>query len=397
MTLPFESLVAENREFGLIVAVIIGFFFGFALERAGFGRATKLAGQFYLHDMTVFKVMFSAIVTAMLGVVILSSVGVVDLRALSESAVSTTYIWPMLAGGLLLGVGFIVSGYCPGTSAVATASGNLDGLFAFAGVIVGSVIYSEIFPFVESFHNSGNLGQLFLYDLLGLPVEVVATMVVTMAIGCFFLVDRVEKIFAEKRIGPVAETTSRMPRRFAFAVYSTAAVVALIGMSLPASQSKADQKKAIAISAETLARRSLDAPWTIRIIDIRSRDACAKSRVPGSECVPKKDLSKLGLKYSPTQQDLVLVGIRQIKKIPAAVSEYPGKVLVLNGGFDAWREFALSKPEPLPSSASPAQRDAFQFRASYHQMLTGAKQAPPPPKPTTTYVPKPKKKGGGCS
>jgi uncharacterized membrane protein YedE/YeeE len=397
MMLPFESLVAEHREFGLIVAVLIGFFFGFALERAGFGRATKLAGQFYLHDMTVFKVMFSAIVTAMLGVVILSSIGVVDLRALSESAASTTYIWPMLAGGLLLGVGFIVSGYCPGTSAVAIASGNLDGLFAFTGVIAGSIIYSEAFPFVESFHNSGNLGHLFLYDLFGLSPEVVATMVVAMAIGCFFLVDKVERMFIEKRTGQVPETGSRMPRRFAVAVYSTAALLALIAMSLPASQSKAEPKRAASITSERLARRTLDEPWTMRIIDIRAREACAKARVPGSECVPKKDLSKLGLKYSPSRQDVVLVDARQTKEIPAAVSEYPGKVLVLQGGFDAWKKFALSKPEPLASTATSEQRDAYQFRAAYHQMLTGVKQAPPPPKPTTTYVPKPKKKGGGCS
>lgn len=397
MMLPFESLVTENREFGLIIAVIIGFFFGFALERAGFGRATKLAGQFYLHDMTVFKVMFSAIVTAMLGVVILSSVGVVDLRALSESAVSTTYIWPMLAGGFLLGVGFIVSGYCPGTSAVATASGNLDGLFAFGGVVAGSVIYSEVFPFVEGFHNSGNLGQLFLYDLFGLPPQVVAIMVVAMAIGCFFLVDKIERVFTEKRTGKVPEPVSLMPRRFAVAVYGAAAVLALIGMILPASHSRAERKKAYRINAETLARRALDEPWNMRIIDIRTREACEKARVPGSECAPKKQLSKLGLKYSPTRQDLILIDARQSKTVPAAALQYPGKVLVLEGGFEAWKKFALSKPEPLPSTATSAQRDRYQFRAAYYQMLTGVKQAPPPPKPTTTYVPKPKKKGGGCS
>ena len=65
MIFPFESLMDMYREFGLVGAVVIGFFFGFVLERAGFGRATTLAAQFYLTDMTVFKVMFSAIVTAM--------------------------------------------------------------------------------------------------------------------------------------------------------------------------------------------------------------------------------------------------------------------------------------------------------------------------------------------
>src|SRR5512140_2088155 len=111
MTFPFESLANGSRELGLVVAVLIGVGFGFVLERAGFGRATKLAAQFYLHDMTVFKVMFSAIVTAMLGLVIASGLGLANLFEISQSIASWTWIWPMLVGGLLLGVGFIVSGY----------------------------------------------------------------------------------------------------------------------------------------------------------------------------------------------------------------------------------------------------------------------------------------------
>ena len=67
MTPPLRVALRRARELGLVVAVLIGFGFGFVLERAGFGRANKLAGQFYGTDMTVLKVMFSAIVTAMLG------------------------------------------------------------------------------------------------------------------------------------------------------------------------------------------------------------------------------------------------------------------------------------------------------------------------------------------
>jgi uncharacterized membrane protein YedE/YeeE len=139
MMLPL-ALPSLNHGLFLLIAVGLGFGFGFVLERAGFGRSTKLAGQFYLHDMTVFKVMFSAIVTAMLGVLVLEGLGLLDLTALSESALSFTYLWPMVAGGFLLGVGFIVSGYCPGTSVVATASGNLDGLVTVVGVVTGTLV-----------------------------------------------------------------------------------------------------------------------------------------------------------------------------------------------------------------------------------------------------------------
>ena len=151
MMFPFESLSGANREVGLVVAVVIGFCFGFVLERAGFGRSTKLAAQFYFYDMTVFKVMFSAIVTAMLGVIMAGGLGLVDIRHVAQLVVSGTFIWPMLVGGLLLGVGFIISGYCPGTSLVSAASGGVDGLLAFVGVIIGSVLFGMVYPAIADF------------------------------------------------------------------------------------------------------------------------------------------------------------------------------------------------------------------------------------------------------
>ena len=94
---------------------MIGIGFGFFLERAGFGSARKLTDQFYFKDMAVFRVMFTAIVTAMLGLFYLAACGWVDL---SLVYIQPTYLWPQIVGGLLLGVGFVVGGYCPGTSLV---------------------------------------------------------------------------------------------------------------------------------------------------------------------------------------------------------------------------------------------------------------------------------------
>jgi hypothetical protein len=86
----------------------IGFGFGFALEKAGFGNSCKLAAQFYLHDMTVLKVMFTAIVVAM---VLLFAAGGLALVDFDRIYVNETYLWPGLLGGLLLGAGFIIGGY----------------------------------------------------------------------------------------------------------------------------------------------------------------------------------------------------------------------------------------------------------------------------------------------
>jgi len=396
--LPFHSLVAEHRELGLVLAVAIGFGFGFVLERAGFGRADKLAAQFYLHDMTVFKVMFGAIVTAMLGLMVASGVGLIDLRSLSESAASYTYIWPMLVGGLLLGAGFIVSGYCPGTSVVATASGNLDGLFTFVGVIVGSLVYGEIEPLVQAFHVSGEKGHLFLYDVLGVPAPALAAGVAVMAVLMFVGAEKVERRFTRKRLGGVEpDPPARRPRRYAFAAIGALVALALGAMAVPVGSEAAPSHSPKTVDVGALARRVLDEPWSIRILDLRARESCAKSRVPTSECVPLAEIDELGLAYTAGARDLVLVysvGPHE-GRLPAAALAYPGQLYVLEGGFAAWRDYALTRP-PVPGpAAAEAEREEYRFRAALVGAMTGRKPPPPPP-PTGAAPPPKKKKGGGC-
>jgi hypothetical protein len=396
MTFPFDSLAGSQRELGLVVAVLTGFAFGFVLERAGFGRSTKLAAQFYFHDLTVLKVMFSAIVTAMLGVVVLGGVGLLDLKALADVVTSPTWVWPMIAGGFLLGVGFITSGYCPGTSLVAAASGKIDGLVTVVGVITGTFVYSELLriPKVAAFHNGSSLGNLYIYDWLKVPPAVVAVAVVVMAVGMFLGGEQLERIFSRKRTGE-APAAPRAPRRLAFAVFGAVAALGLVTLAT-AHPTRALGRAAAAITPPALARRVLEEPWTLRLVDLRARAACAARRVPGAECVPLAELDKLGLKDAPGERDLVLVGDGDLKGVPAAAAGYPGRVLVLQGGFAGWVDYALTKP-PLPAAdAAPAEREAYVFRAAVNAAMTGIKQAPPPP-PAAGAAPAKKKAGGGCS
>jgi len=189
---PFESLSDERRALGLAIAVAVGIAFGFVLERAGFGRAQKLVGQFYGTDMTVLKVMFTGIVTAMIGAVALSAVGLLDLETVQFNY--PTYLWPMIVGGLALGVGFVVSGYCPGTSLVAAASGKLDGLATVLGVMAGGLLYAELEPALGAFPSSGKLGTFTLSRWLGLPAYAVAGAVLVIAIGAFAGAEKIERL-----------------------------------------------------------------------------------------------------------------------------------------------------------------------------------------------------------
>jgi uncharacterized membrane protein YedE/YeeE len=206
MIFPTDVLAQEAlTPVSLFGAVALGVAFGFVLERSGFGRAQKLVAQFYLTDMTVYRVMFTAVVTAAVGSSLLAALGLLDLKAVTVNY--PTFLWPMILGGLLVGAGFVTSGYCPGTSVVAAASGKLDGLLTVVGVAIGAVAYAELQPTVAAFHDSGKLGGLFLYQLVHLPPLALAALIAVAAVASFYGAGAIERLVNQKRdpaAGPVA-------------------------------------------------------------------------------------------------------------------------------------------------------------------------------------------------
>ena len=189
MSAPFLDLTPGTWP-ALASAVGIGIVFGWFLERGGLGNARKLAGQFYLTDFTVMKVMFSAIITAMLGLFWLAWAGLLDL---TRVYIPETFIVPQLVGGLLFGAGFILAGLCPGTACVAAATGRRDGLTAVGGLLVGVFLFAEIAPRVRAFHDSTSRGALTLPDALHLPHGVVVFAIVAVALAAFAVAERIEQ------------------------------------------------------------------------------------------------------------------------------------------------------------------------------------------------------------
>ena len=196
MNAPFFKYGLFGDDVSLVIAFIIGIGFGFFLERAGFGSSKKLAAQFYFTDLTVFKVMFTGIITAMVGVYYLSVIGFVDLSLIY---LTPTFLLPQVVGGLILGVGFVVGGYCPGTSCVAASTGRIDGMVYLLGVIFGIFVFGEAFPLVSSFYVSTPMGQITLPQISGLPYGLLVFLVVLMALGGFAGAEWVEKKMAAKK------------------------------------------------------------------------------------------------------------------------------------------------------------------------------------------------------
>ena len=153
--LPLSSTVEMTLPVELGLALLLGLGFGFCLERAGFGSARKLTAVFYLWDMAVVKVMFTAIVTAMAGLFLMSAAGVMDL---SEIYLEPTNLAAQALGGLVFGAGFIVGGYCPGTSIAAIATGRKDGVAFALGMLAGVLAYAEFTPGIEAWIKAGLRG-----------------------------------------------------------------------------------------------------------------------------------------------------------------------------------------------------------------------------------------------
>jgi uncharacterized protein len=189
MNAPFYQFGLFGENTSLVLALIIGLGFGFTLERAGFGSGRKLAAQFYLTDLTVFKVMFSAIITAMAGLYLFSRLGILDLSLIYHLP---TFLVPQLVGGLVFGMGFVVGGYCPGTSCVAAATGRIDGLVLVAGMVTGIWVFVEAYPLLEGFVNSSPMGELELPQLLGLSYGFVVILVIVSALVGFVIAERIE-------------------------------------------------------------------------------------------------------------------------------------------------------------------------------------------------------------
>ena len=198
MNFPLPEFIAVSaaNPWTYLLFGVIGFAFGFTLESSGFGDSRKLAAQFYFTELTVLKVMFTAIVTAM--VLLFGAVGLGILN-FSQVWVNPTYLWSGLIGGLIMGVGFIVGGFCPTTSLASASTGKIDGMFFMFGGFFGAAIFAETEPFFTNWYiNAGYYGRVTLDQVFNLPIGVVVLLVVLMALFMFWGAEQLERIVGKK-------------------------------------------------------------------------------------------------------------------------------------------------------------------------------------------------------
>ena len=194
---PIIPLFEISEEINLLIAFLIGLGFGFALEQAGFSSSRKLAGMFYGYDITVLKVFFTAAIVAMLGMLFMNYMGMIDM---SIVYVNEYFMSSAIIGGVIMGAGFIIGGFCPGTSVCAAAIGKIDAMYFIGGSLIGILIFGETYPLWEKLYNAQYLGSLKLSDSLGMKDGILGLLVIVAASLMFWLGEMAEKRFKREDI-----------------------------------------------------------------------------------------------------------------------------------------------------------------------------------------------------
>ncbi len=191
MIAPIFKQITVSIEFQYFLAILIGIAFGYILERAGFGNARKIAAEFYFDDFTMIKVFFTTLMVGSAGLLFLNWFGWLDL---DKIFIPRTYYWGQLVGGIILGAGFGIGGYCPGTSIVSASSGKLDGMAFVAGAFVGTMSFGDIFyDWLKDVYTGGAMGRITLPEFFGINAGVVVFLVILMALGTFWIAEKIEK------------------------------------------------------------------------------------------------------------------------------------------------------------------------------------------------------------
>jgi len=190
--LVVNEIISPNTN--LLMAFLIGIGFGWILESSGFSSSRKLAGLFYGYDTVVLKVFFTAGITAMVGLLFMSLFGWINLDLVY---INPTYLTSAIVGGLIMGLGFIMGGFCPGTSMCAAAIGKIDALVFIGGLFIGVLIFAEAYPLIENLYLANFQGYLKISEVLNISDGLMALLFIIMAILVFWIAEWAEKKYPQ--------------------------------------------------------------------------------------------------------------------------------------------------------------------------------------------------------
>ena len=375
---PLANLLHPGTLGYFLVFLFIGMGFGAILEMSGFGDSRKLAAQFYFKDMTVLKVMFTGIAVACVLIFLSTSLGLLNYDRLW---VNPTYLYPEIVGGLIMGVGFIIGGFCPGTSVVAASTLKLDGILFVTGGLFGVWAFGESVGSFEGFFYSSNYGRLTLYDWLEISPGVVVLLVVLMALVMFYLAEIAEAYFGEPQRKISWRPQSPLKMWAAAGLVAACGLMLVLGQPTPLAKwnilqnnwSKALADRAAYVHPGEVLELKKNASIYVRILDVRSEADYNLFHIAGAQRLDPAEIANASamsrLSSFPDNTVLLLVSngeeaaTRAWKALKAsgAVNLY-----IIEGGINKWLEVFPPEPcllaEPLGQPSGAADQLHFDFR-----------------------------------
>jgi hypothetical protein len=354
-----------GNELNFVVAFFIGIAFGFVLEQAGFSTSKKLVGLFYGYDFTVLRVFFTAGVTAMIGVIAFEHFGLLDI---SLVYVNPTFLWSAIVGGLIMGLGFVLGGFCPGTSICAAAIGKIDAMIFIAGSLIGVLIFAEGYPLFEGLYKAASRGNPKLFDTLGMPQSLFAFLLTFIAVAAFWITSVIEN-----KVNGIPQKSIKFSRIY-LGLTGLAVLIGLSAFVLPdrkefmmkeLSDSRfLDAHKSEEMTNDELAFRIIDKDQNLQIIDLRDQKEFDSLSLPGSthfaidNLFEKDAFNILSLK---NKLNVFISNNGLNAKKGAVLAEELGysNLYVLDGGLDQFKKEILGFKLP---EGSISKTDTFRFR-----------------------------------
>ncbi len=381
--LPLANILGHWGAYA--VYLLIGIAFGFVLEVSGFGNSKVLAAQFYFKNMTVLKVMFTAIIVAMVLIFLSTAIGLLDYNLIW---VNPTYLWPGIVGGLVMGIGFIIGGFCPGTALVAAATLKLDGVMFTLGAFFGIFLFGETVGLFEDWWYSSDMGRFTIQDMLGVDAGVVVLGVVIMALAAFWFAEQGERIFGGMNLAQAP----RWRYAAAFGLAGLAAVVMFIGQPdietrwqriAPDKQPLLDQRT-VQIHPGEMLDLIKNSRINVIMLDVRNEADYNQFHIQDARHAALEDLPALipALRLEPSNTVVVVMSNDETAATQAWKDLVAGSVInvyILENGINGWLatfsepEFLAEHPR-LPGAADD--QLAYYFNTALGDRYISAKPDP---------------------
>ncbi len=387
--------------FNLMLALVIGFFFGYLLESAGFSSSKKLVGVFYGYDFTVWRVFFTAAITGMAGILVLAHFGLLNLDAIY---INPLYLWSTIVGGILMGFGFIIGGYCPGTGIASTFIGKIDALFVIIGVGLGILFFIFGYPMFEGLHKGSYLGTPQLFDSLNISMGLFTFIIIIFAFVTYWGVEKIElKVTNGKSADPTPKGGFIKIAGFAF-------VVAVLALFMPPKKTETlaefanpDFGKDMQlnyITPDEVAVRLVRGDKTMQFVDLRLPGEFKKLALPYAINAKPEQFCQMKMKniFNAAGKITIIYSNdvnldRRAAALAVKAGYEPQNIYILKGGFPAFKKEILDFKLPSVLPTNRMERTTYLFRQEYGpKVLEILKNS----KPRKIVIKKPKRALGGC-